>query len=96
MPLRGFARTLAVPDFRSLEPDLNPVNFFHVLGRQLKRQPKGYNRLMVRKVIVLGHVVSEQSGMKYCAEWLKSFITGVPIEFIPAVEPFWRPDNPAA
>ncbi len=47
-------------------------------------------------LIVLGHVVSEQAGMKYCAEWLKSFISEVPIEFIPAAEPFWSPDYPVA
>jgi putative NIF3 family GTP cyclohydrolase 1 type 2 len=45
-------------------------------------------------LIVLGHVVSEQAGMKYCAEWLKGFIKELPIEFIAAAEPFWRPDNP--
>ena len=45
-------------------------------------------------LIVLGHVVSEQAGMKYCAEWLKGFIKEVPIEFIAAAEPFWRPDDP--
>ncbi|HEY9436514.1 MAG TPA: Nif3-like dinuclear metal center hexameric protein [Blastocatellia bacterium] len=45
-------------------------------------------------LIALGHVVSEQAGMKYCAEWLKEFIKEVPIEFIAAAEPFWRPDNP--
>jgi len=39
----------------------------------------------------VGHVVSEQAGMKYCAEWLKGFVTEVPIEFIAAAEPFWRP-----
>lgn len=47
-----------------------------------------------KALIVLGHVVSEQAGMKYCAEWLKGFITEVPIEFIAAAEPFWRPDKP--
>ncbi len=47
-----------------------------------------------KALIVLGHVVSEQSGMKYCAEWLKGFISEVPIEFIGASEPFWRPDKP--
>lgn len=47
-----------------------------------------------KALIILGHVVSEQSGMKYCAEWLKGFINEVPIEFIAASEPFWRPDNP--
>jgi putative NIF3 family GTP cyclohydrolase 1 type 2 len=49
-----------------------------------------------KALIVLGHVVSEQAGMKYCAEWLRSFITEVPIEFIPATEPFWSPDHPVA
>jgi putative NIF3 family GTP cyclohydrolase 1 type 2 len=47
-----------------------------------------------KALIVLGHVVSEQSGMKYCAEWLKTFIPEVPIDFIPASEPFWSPDAP--
>jgi putative NIF3 family GTP cyclohydrolase 1 type 2 len=45
-----------------------------------------------KAMIVMGHVVSEQSGMKYCAEWLKPFIPEVPIEFIAASEPFWTPD----
>ena len=47
-----------------------------------------------KALILLGHVVSEQSGMKYCAEWLKTFISEVPIEFVPAVEPFWSPGSP--
>jgi hypothetical protein len=29
--------------------------------------------------------------MKYCADWLKGFVTEVPIDFVPAPEPFWRP-----
>jgi putative NIF3 family GTP cyclohydrolase 1 type 2 len=45
-------------------------------------------------LILLGHVVSEQAGMKLCAEWLKSLITEAPVEFIPAAEPFWSPSNP--
>jgi putative NIF3 family GTP cyclohydrolase 1 type 2 len=47
-----------------------------------------------KALIVLGHVVSEQSGMKYCAEWLKGFVSEVPVEFMAAAEPFWRPDKP--
>ena len=42
-------------------------------------------------LIVMGHVVSEENGMSECARWLKTFITEVPIEFIPAGEPFWTP-----
>jgi putative NIF3 family GTP cyclohydrolase 1 type 2 len=48
-----------------------------------------------KALIILGHLVSEQAGMKYCAEWLKGFIPEVPVEFIPAAEPYWRPDRPA-
>ena len=44
-----------------------------------------------KALILLGHVVSEQSGMKYCAEWLRSFVTEVPVEFVAAPEPFWSP-----
>lgn len=43
-----------------------------------------------KALIILGHVVSEQAGMKLCAEWLKTFITEVPIDFVAAAEPFWR------
>jgi putative NIF3 family GTP cyclohydrolase 1 type 2 len=44
-----------------------------------------------KALIILGHVVSEQAGMKWCAEWLRSFISDVPVEFIAAGEPFWGP-----
>jgi len=39
-------------------------------------------------VIVMGHAVSEEPGMKVCADWLKTFITEVPVEPIAAGEPF--------
>jgi putative NIF3 family GTP cyclohydrolase 1 type 2 len=44
-----------------------------------------------KALIILGHIPSEQGGMKYCADWLKGFITEVPIEFVGATEPFWTP-----
>lgn len=44
-----------------------------------------------KSLILLGHVPSEEAGMKYCAEWLKTFLPGLPVEFIPAGEPFWTP-----
>ena len=47
-----------------------------------------------KAMIVVGHVVSEQAGMKVCAEWLKPLVPEVPVEFIAASEPFWRPDKP--
>ncbi len=47
-----------------------------------------------KALILLGHVVSEQGGMIYCADWLRSFIPELPIEFIPTPEPFWTPNHP--
>jgi putative NIF3 family GTP cyclohydrolase 1 type 2 len=44
-----------------------------------------------KALIVMGHVVSEEAGMEECARWLRGFVTEVPVEFIPAKEPFWVP-----
>lgn len=44
-----------------------------------------------KALIIIGHIPSEQAGMEECARWLKTFISDVPIEFIPAREPFWLP-----
>ena len=46
---------------------------------------------MNKALIILGHCNSEEAGMKYCSEWLKTFVKGVPITFIPAGDPFWTP-----
>ena len=35
-----------------------------------------------KAVIFLGHIKSEEAGMEYCAKWLKTFITDVPVHFI--------------
>ena len=43
-------------------------------------------------LLILGHVISEEGGMRECADWLKGFVSEVPVEFVPAGEPFWRPD----
>jgi putative NIF3 family GTP cyclohydrolase 1 type 2 len=40
-------------------------------------------------MIILGHDMSEEWGMQECAKWLKTFITSVPVEFMPAGEVFW-------
>ena len=43
-------------------------------------QPKG--------VIVLGHMMSEDWGMREVADWLRAFIADTPIDWVPAGEPF--------
>lgn len=42
-------------------------------------------------MILIGHWVSEEQGMRLCADWLKTFISEVPVQWIPAGDPFWRP-----
>ena len=42
-----------------------------------------------KALILIGHVPSEQAGMEDCTSWLKSFVKGVPIEFIATQQPFW-------
>ena len=42
-----------------------------------------------KALIILGHIPSEQAGMDDCAQWLKTFVPEVKVEFIPTKEPFW-------
>lgn len=42
-----------------------------------------------KALIVIGHIPSEQPGMDECTHWLKGFVKGVPVEFVPARQPFW-------
>jgi len=55
----------------------------YVADAVTERKPKA--------LIILGHIPSEQAGMEECVRWLKTFVSEVPIEFVPAREPFWAP-----
>jgi putative NIF3 family GTP cyclohydrolase 1 type 2 len=44
-----------------------------------------------KALIVIGHIPSEQAGMDECARWLKTFVTEVPVAFVPAKQAFWMP-----
>jgi putative NIF3 family GTP cyclohydrolase 1 type 2 len=43
-----------------------------------------------KALIILSHIPSEQAGMEECTRWLKSFVSDVPVEFVPAKDPFWK------
>jgi putative NIF3 family GTP cyclohydrolase 1 type 2 len=45
-----------------------------------------YTEGRAKALILLGHVPSEQAGMEECARWLRTFVTGVPVEFVPAAD----------
>ena len=44
-----------------------------------------------KALVMLTHIPSEQAGMDECSTWLKTFITEVPVGFVPARQPFWLP-----
>jgi putative NIF3 family GTP cyclohydrolase 1 type 2 len=41
--------------------------------------------------ISIGRVVNEAQGMQVCTEWLRALVPEVPVQFIPAGDPYWRP-----
>jgi hypothetical protein len=44
-----------------------------------------------KSLVLVGRVVSEDPGMKVCAEWLKSVVPEVPTTWVSAGDPYWRP-----
>ena len=67
-----------------------------VIGESREWETVEYTRDAVaqgrhKALLILGHVPSEEAGMIECAKWLKTFVTEVPVEFVPAGEVFWAP-----
>ncbi len=42
-------------------------------------------------LVLLGRIVSEDPGMKVCADWLATLVEGVPVRHVAAGDPYWRP-----
>jgi putative NIF3 family GTP cyclohydrolase 1 type 2 len=42
-------------------------------------------------LIMLGRVLSQDPGMNVCADWLKKLVPEVPVRWLPAGDPYWRP-----
>jgi len=47
-----------------------------------------------KALILLGHEVSEEAGMKQCAEDIRPLFSGLQVMHIPAGQPMWSPDKP--
>ena len=48
-----------------------------------------------RALATVGRVVSEEPGMRVCADWLKSVVKEAPAIWIGAGDPYWRPNDRA-
>ncbi len=44
-----------------------------------------------RALILLGRTLSEDPGMKACAEWLQTIVPDVRCQWMPVGDPYWRP-----
>jgi putative NIF3 family GTP cyclohydrolase 1 type 2 len=44
-----------------------------------------------KALLAIGRVVSEEPGMKACAEWLKTLLPEVPVDAVPVGDPYWSP-----
>ncbi len=42
-----------------------------------------------KAIVFIGHINSEESGMKFCADWLGGFITDIPIHFVACGSSYW-------
>jgi putative NIF3 family GTP cyclohydrolase 1 type 2 len=42
-------------------------------------------------LVLVGRIVSEEGGMRACAEWLGPLLPGIPVRHLPAGDPYWRP-----
>lgn len=69
-------KTLASPDVEVLIAGEAPEWETYLYANDAVQQGKN------KAVIFLGHIKSEEAGMKYAAEWLDEFIEGVPVYFI--------------
>jgi putative NIF3 family GTP cyclohydrolase 1 type 2 len=49
-----------------------------------------------KALILTGRIVSEDPGMRLCAQWLKAIVPEVPATWISAGDPYWRPDPRSA
>ena len=83
----GHRRALQRPEVEVLligeVPEWETIEYVNDASAQGKR----------KALILVGHIPSEQPGMDNCATWLKTFITNIPVGFVPTIEPFWTPGH---
>ena len=95
-PKARVSRILIGPGYATprITPDIDVV-----IGGEQQEADGGFDNIeyvmdavslgIAKGVIMLGHVISEQAGMEDFGNWLKSFLPGIPIQFVPAEEPYW-------
>lgn len=95
-PAQPITRVALNPGYNNLQGAIRSLNNADVLVIGEAREWEVYEFVQdmiaagsKKSLIVLGHSVSEEGGMKECAKWLGTLFPGFPIAHVPAGEPFW-------
>ena len=98
-PATKISRVAISPGYSNLQASLRtfPNNDLFIVGeaREWEGVEYAFDAMtagMAKGLIVLGHTISEDPGMDEAATWLRTIVPEVPVEFIPAGEPFWAPE----
>jgi putative NIF3 family GTP cyclohydrolase 1 type 2 len=84
--------TIAIQDTLAMLPHVDAM----IAGEIREWESSEYARDLVTAgrntaLILLGRSLSEDAGMKVCAEWLAMLAPEVPVRWLPAGDPYWRP-----
>ncbi|MDA0206762.1 MAG: Nif3-like dinuclear metal center hexameric protein [Acidobacteria bacterium] len=97
-PAAKISRVAISPGYSNLQAALRtlPNNDLFIVGeaREWEGVEYAFDAMtagLSKGLIVLGHTIAEDPGMDEAADWLRGIVPEVPIEFIPAGEPFWTP-----
>jgi putative NIF3 family GTP cyclohydrolase 1 type 2 len=84
--------TIAIQDTLTILPQVDVM----IAGEIREWESSEYARDLVRAgrntaLILVGRSLSEEAGMKVCAEWLATIASDVPVRWLPSGDPYWSP-----
>jgi putative NIF3 family GTP cyclohydrolase 1 type 2 len=84
--------TKAIQDVVARLPQVDAI----VAGEIREWESSEYARDVVdaglgKALILVGRSLSEDAGMRVCADWLRTMVPEVPVRWLPAGDPYWRP-----
>ena len=84
--------TIAIQDTLAILPQVDVM----IAGEIREWESSEYARDLVTAgrntaLILVGRSLSEDAGMKGCAEWLATIASDVPVHWLPAGDPYWSP-----
>jgi putative NIF3 family GTP cyclohydrolase 1 type 2 len=84
--------TRSIQDTVALLPQVDAV----IAGEIREWESSEYARDVVnagrgKGLILVGRTLSEDAGMKVCAEWLRPIVPEAPVRWLSAGDPYWRP-----